>query len=416
MSLITQQSTGLKHIEMVELDLEKEGWENIVDSLVQRSDVVCSLVPYIYHVQVAKVAIKYGKHFCTTSYVSDGMRALEAEAKSKGVIMLNECGVDPGLDHMSAKMVIDETHSKGGKITSFTSYCGGLPAPDANNNPFGYKLSWSPRGVLLASKNSATFLKHGEIQTIPGAVLFDNYEIIEVPGVGKFECYPNRDSTQYTKILNIPETKTCIRGTFRNLGWCRSLKKLADVGFLNLDAREFPAGMTYGQLTRSLINASATEDLAAALGRFIHLDALPAEHRQHIHTCFQWLGLLDDHLAIKPGTKSILDAVCNLFQDKMQYADGERDMLVMCHTFEIEYPDGKKERHLSIMEDYGIKNGDTSMARTVTLPFAIAVDRILKGLITTPGIIIPVDAEIYKPILEECDKLGIHFKNHVTHL
>ena len=192
----------------------------LLEKLTSEADLVCSLLPYTFHVKAAKVAIRHKKNFCTTSYISEEMQSLDGEAIGAGIIILNECGVDPGIDHMSAMKIIDNIHNEGGKVVSFTSFTGGLPAPDANNNPFGYKLSWSPRGVLLAGRNDAQFLRNGEEVTIPGHELFDNCEIMDVPGMGQFEGYPNRDSLSYIETYSIPETKTMLRGTFRNIGWC----------------------------------------------------------------------------------------------------------------------------------------------------------------------------------------------------
>jgi len=329
------------------------------------------------------------------------------------VIMLNECGVDPGLDHMSAKKIIDEVHSKGGKIVKFTSYCGGLPAPDANDNPFGYKLSWSPRGVLLASRNDAVFYQDGEIVRIKGEDLFDHYEVVEVPGAGKFEGYHNRDSTSYRETYGIPEAKTCCRGTYRSPGWCRTLKKMADLGFLALSP--VPAGLTtYAQLSHNLGNGGGDDgkvssgDARNAVAGFLKLDK-----NDDVLNRFQWIGMFDE-TPIPEKIPTILDALCHLFQAKLVYKPGERDMLVMHHTFRCEYEDGKKEERTSTMLDFGIANGDTSMSRTVTLPVAIAIHMILQRKYTKPGIVIPITPEWYLPILEETEQLGIKFTETCT--
>jgi saccharopine dehydrogenase-like NADP-dependent oxidoreductase len=335
------------------------------------------------------------------------MKALDEDAKKAGVLLLNECGVDPGVDHMSAMRIIDQVHSKGGKIKSFTSFTGGLPAPEDNNNPYGYKLSWSPRGVLLAGRNDAHFLRDGKEVLIRGADLFQNYEMMDVPGIGTFEAYPNRDSMSYIEIYNIPETKTMLRGTLRNIGWCETLDKIANLGLLDLEERSL-ANVTYAAMMRGLTSAG-TGNIKTAVARFCGIG------KNHpILKRFEWLGLLDE-VIIPSGINTRLDALCHLFEQKMQYAPGERDMLVMHHEFIAEYKD-KKQKITSTLIDYGIPNGDSSMSRTVALPVAIASKMILEGEINLTGVHRPVVSNLYDPILEELANLRITLQEHVSDL
>ena len=396
---------GCESAEAVILNIKTD--DELLDKLVTEADLTCSLLPYTYHVKAAKLAIKYRKPFCTTSYISDEMQALDDEAKKAGILVLNECGVDPGIDHMSAMKIIDDIHNRGGNVISFTSFTGGLPAPDANNNPFGYKLSWSPRGVLLAGRNDAHFLRDGKDLVIPGPELFDNYEIMEVPGMGKFEGYPNRDSTSYIDIYNISETKTMLRGTFRNPGWCATLKKIADLGLLELDEPVFE-NMTYADMMRKLID-SKNGDLPGAVA-----EAAGLKKSDPIISRLDWLGLFND-TEIPSNVTTYLDALCHLFEEKMQYAPGERDMIVMHHEFIAEYSD-KKEKITSTLIDYGIPNGDSSMSRTVALPVAVASRMILEGRITLTGVHRPIMSELYEPILSELESLGIKLEDHITAL
>lgn len=381
--------------------------DELLDSLTSKADLICSLLPYTFHVKAAKVAIQHKKHFCTTSYISPEMQALDDDAKNAGVLILNECGVDPGIDHMSAMKIIDKIHNEGGKVTSFTSFTGGLPAPDANNNPFGYKLSWSPRGVLLAGRNDAQFLKDGKEVTIPGQDLFDNYEIMEVPGMGQFEGYPNRDSLSYIDIYSISETKTMLRGTFRNLGWCGTLKKIADFGLLDIEERDF-ANVTYAEMTKQLVSSDES-DVRTAVAKQLGL-----ERNDSIIDRFEWLGLFENS-PIPAGINTYLDALCHLFEGKLQYAPGERDMIVMHHDFIAEYAD-HRERVTSTMIDYGIPNGDSSMSRTVALPVAIASRLILDGKMDLTGVHRPIIPEIYDLILEELETLDISLEENTTQL
>lgn len=394
---------GCKNAEAITFNIATD--DALLDELTDRADLICSLLPYTYHVKAAKVALKYKKPFCTTSYVSEEMQDLDKQAKDAGVLLLNECGVDPGIDHMSAMKIIDDIHNKGGNLVSFTSFTGGLPAPEANNNPFGYKLSWSPRGVLLAGRNDAHFLRDGKEVKIPGADLFDNYEIMEVPGMDSFEGYPNRDSMSYIETYNIPETKTMLRGTFRNLGWCATLKKIADLGLLDLTEHSFE-GMTFAEMTRKLLSTNETDvvkEIASATG---------LAHDSDIISRLEWLGLFSDE-KVPSEVNTYLDALCHLFEEKLQYAPGERDMIVMHHEFIAEFPD-HKEKTTSTLIDYGIPNGDSSMSRTVTLPVAIASRMILEGRINLIGVHRPIISEIYNPILEELEGVNIRFDEKTT--
>jgi len=214
----------------VELNVDDN---DLLEKLISVSDIVVSLLPYNYHVKVAKICIKYSKHLVTTSYVSNEMKSLNNEAKKAGIIILNECGLDPGIDHMSAMRVIHEVEKNKGKVISFKSSTGALPSFEANNNPFGYKFSWSPRGVLLASRNSARWLENGKEINVPGEKLFENYYLQDIPDVGTFENYPNRDSIPYKDIYGLKDAETVYRGTYRFPGWCETMRKIVEIGWLN---------------------------------------------------------------------------------------------------------------------------------------------------------------------------------------
>ncbi|MDY7042450.1 MAG: saccharopine dehydrogenase C-terminal domain-containing protein, partial [Chloroflexota bacterium] len=251
-----------------QLNVRKD--EAALEELIRQADLAVSLLPYVYHPKVARLCVKHGKNMVTTSYVKDAMHALDGAAKEAGVILLNEIGVDPGIDHMTAMRVIHRVQGSGGQITSFSSYCGGLPAPEANTNPFGYKFSWSPRGVLLAGKNSARFLKDGQVINIPGEELFDHYWTVPVDIEGQvidFEGYPNRDSLPYIKTYGITSARSMFRGTLRNVGWCATLKKIAELGLLDETERDGVAGLTFAQFVAKLINSKGDlrRDLAAYL-------------------------------------------------------------------------------------------------------------------------------------------------------
>ncbi len=381
--------------------------DELLQKLTSEADLVCSLLPYTFHVKAAKVAIQHKKHFCTTSYISDEMQSLDEEATKAGILILNECGVDPGIDHMSAMKIIDGVHNEDGKIVSFTSFTGGLPAPDANDNPFGYKLSWSPRGVLLAGRNDAQFLRDGKEVHIPGKDLFQSYEIMDVPGMGQFEGYPNRDSLSYINIYSIPETKTMLRGTFRNIGWCATLDKIADLGLLDIEERSLD-NLSYSQMIRQVLSSNEDDALSLVAKK------LNLETTDPIIGRLDWLGLFSDDI-IPDGIPTYLDALCHLFEQKLKYAPGERDMIVMHHDFIAEYPN-RRERITSTMIDYGIPNGDSSMSRTVALPVAIASRLIMEGKINLTGVHRPIMPEVYDLILEELETLDIKLEENVIQL
>lgn len=383
-----------------ELNLKNE--EGLKDK-ISKADLIISMVPYTFHPIVAKYCIDYNKAMVTTSYVSEVMKNLDAEAKKAGILILNEVGLDPGIDHMEAMRIIHEVEEKGGEILSFTSYCGGLPAPEANTNPFGYKFSWSPTGVLLAGKNSAQYLKDGQQIFIPPQDLFDDYLMINIEGLGEFEGYPNRDSLPYIELYGIKSTKTMFRGTLRNKGWCSTLKKIADLGLLEEEEKDW-TGLTYKDFLKKLMNDPDEEDIKKALSAHLNI-----EESSDIIQRFEWLGLLSDE-PLPSEKDSPLNILGAKMLEKLQYEEGERDMIMLQHQFIASYPGDKKEKITSTLIDFGIPHGDSSMARTVGLPAAISTKLILEGKIEKTGVHIPVTPEIYIPILQELKELDIVFK------
>ena len=369
---------------------------------VKDADLVISMVPYAFHTLVARFCIEFKKQMVTTSYVSDEMKALDGKAKNAGILILNEIGLDPGIDHMEAMRIIHEVEARGGEITSFTSYCGGLPAPEANTNPWGYKFSWSPIGVLLAGKNSARYIKDGQLVEIQSEDLFDNYVIWPIEGLGDFEGYPNRDSVPYIELYGIQSTKTMLRGTLRNIGWCSTLKKVADIGLLDKEEKDW-TGYTYKSFMKSLMDNPEEPDLRKALATYLDLEV-----NSEILDRFEWLSLLSDEpVPVEKG--GAIDILAARMIDKMFLAEGERDMIVLQHTFEAAYPEGHGERITSTLIDYGIPHGDSAMSRTVGLPPAIGTKLILEGKIDKSGVYIPVEPDIYIPVLQELKGLNIKF-------
>ncbi|MDX9826397.1 MAG: saccharopine dehydrogenase C-terminal domain-containing protein [Spirochaetia bacterium] len=379
-----------------------------VGEIIKQHDLAVSLLPYAYHPSIARLCLKHGKHMLTTSYVKPEMAALDAPAKEAGLIFMNEIGVDPGIDHMTAMKVIHKVQKEGGEVTKFISYCGGLPAPEANDNPFGYKFSWSPRGVLLAGKNPAHYRWNSEEVDIKAGTLFDYYGTMSVEVEGKpilFETYPNRDSMPYAKTYGIESTKTMLRGTLRNIGWCSTLSKISDLGLLDEEGLKDFNGKTWLDLMHTL--APGDEDVRSNLAKKLGVqpDAKVIEN-------LAWLGLLSNE-ALPKGQKAPIDMLCSRMMEKMQFAPGERDLLILRHEFEAAYSD-RKAAITSLMVDFGIPRGATSMARTVGLPAAIGVRMILENKVRQRGVVIPIYPEIYEPVLDELGTLGIHFSETWT--
>jgi saccharopine dehydrogenase (NADP+, L-glutamate forming)/spermidine synthase len=374
-----------------------------LERLVGEHDLAISLLPAPLHPVVAQMCIKHNKHMVTTSYVSPKMKELDAPARQAGVMVLNEIGVDPGLDHMSAMRIIHDVQKRGGKVVSFRSYCGGLPAPQDNDNPWGYKFSWSPRAVCTAGKNAACFRENGERVDIPGPELFTCTHPVQVDGIGELEAYPNRDSLGYLDVYGLQDIETMFRGTFRYKGWCACLKKVVDLGLLEEAPVTYPAGMTFAQWMAGFVNAESTENLRQKVARHLGL-----EESSNVLDRFEWLGLLsNDPLPITGKETTPLDILAARMDEKMPYKPGERDMIALVHRFVARFPDGKEEQISSTLIDFGQPGGDSSMARTVSLPAAVGAKLILTGQIHDSGVHIPVEPGIYNPVLDELEVLGI---------
>jgi len=382
-----------------ELNLKSE---EALKKEVAGADLVISMVPYAFHPKVAELCIAHKKQMVTTSYVSDAMKKLDADARKAGIIILNELGLDPGIDHMEAMRVIHEIHEKGGKLNGFISFCGGLPALETNNNPFGYKFSWSPTGVLLAGKNSAQYLEDGKEVLIPSEKLFESYSLRTIEGLGVFEGYPNRNSLPYIKLYGVPETKTMLRGTLRYLGWCETVRIMVRLNILDQEEKDW-TGLTFADFLRKQIGTRA-KDLKKTVSERLGISPGLAILRR-----LEWLGLFSDEpLPVQKG--SALDVISARMTAKLAYLPGERDMIVLQHEFFASYPKAGKEKIVSTLIDYGIPGGDSSMSRTVGLPPAIGTKLILEGKIRETGVHIPVRPEIYLPILAELKTLNIAFK------
>ncbi len=392
------------HSAAIAYDIEADSGGTALAQLVSQADLAVSMLPYIHHVKLAKECIAQKKPMVTTSYISPAMRELDGPAKAAEIVILNEVGVDPGIDHMSAMQIIHRVQQAGGHLDGFMSYCGGLPAPEANTNPLGYKFSWSPRGVLLASRNAAHYLLNGQEINVAGPDLFKHYWKLPVEGLGEFEAYPNRDSFPYREAYGISDAATMYRGTLRNLGWCDTLAKIVALGFLDDQPRDV-SGQSYAQFIRRLMpaNAPQTGNIKADLAAYLGLEV-----SSKVVSDLAWLGLFDDTPIAAPGSRiSPLDLLTGAMLARMQYDPSERDLLVLVHHFNASFPDGRKEQISSTLVAFGQPNGDTAMARTVSLPAAIGVDLILQGQVQATGVHAPMTPDWYEPILAGLKELGI---------
>lgn len=372
--------------------------DQALDAAVAQHDLVISLVPYTFHAAVIKSAIRNKKHVVTTSYVSPAMMELDAEAKAAGITVMNEIGLDPGIDHLYAIKTINEVHRAGGKILSFTSYCGGLPAPENSDNPLGYKFSWSSRGVLLALRNAGKWWQEGKVVEVAGKDLMGTAKPYFIyPGYA-FVAYPNRDSTPYKERYNIPEAQTIVRGTLRYQGFPQFVRVLVDLGFLEdtpLEALTKP--ITWQEATKAIIGGASAgaADLEATILSKATFDS--PEEQQRILSGLQWLGLFSEEPITPKGNP--LDTLCATLEQKMQYEKGERDLVMLQHKFVIEHQDGRRETRTSTLCENGDPNKYFAMPRLVGIPCGIAAKLVLDGTISDKGILAPLNEKINEPLM-----------------
>jgi len=376
--------------------------KTMLEKLVSEYDLTVSLLPYMFHAEVASVCLRFRKPLVTTSYVQPGMLALHEDAKKAGILFLNEIGLDPGIDHMSAMRIIDHIHQENGKVEEFYSLCGALPAPEAADNPMRYKFSWSPKGVIMASRNSALYLKKGKKVFIAQEDLFKDRFDYMFPNIGELDVYPNRDSISYIDIYGIPETKTMYRGTFRFKGWCETLDVMKSLGMLDDTLKDY-TGMSYADFL-------AERSVAQSPDRKKNNELHPQLYeKSKVNESLSFLGFFSDE-KLKYNLTSPFEITSDRMIEKMMLADNERDMVILQHIFLAGYPDGKKEVIKSSLVDFGSPSTNTSIARTVALPAAIAVKMILERKIGLTGVYRPVVPEIYNPVLNELSTLGIVLK------
>ena len=373
---------------------------------VKNCDMVISMLPARFHIEVAKDCITFGKNLVTASYISDEMQNLDKEAKAKGLVFMNEIGVDPGIDHMSAMKVIDNIRDKGGKLLLFESFTGGLVAPESDDNLWNYKFTWNPRNVVLAGQGGAAeFLQEGLYKYIPYNRLFRRTELIKIDGYGKFEVYANRNSLKYHDVYGFKDILTLYRGTIRRVGFSRAWNVFVQLGMTE-DGYTIPdsENLTYRKYVNLFLPYSPTDSVEL---KFRH--NLKIDQDDLIWEKLEELDIFNDKkkLGIKNATPA--QALQKILMDKWTLAEDDKDMIVMYHKFGYEL-DGETYQIDSSMVTMGEDQTYTAMAKTVGLPVAIAALKILNKEISTPGVLRPIAKEVYEPILEELENYGINFK------
>ena len=374
-----------------------------LEEMVKSVDLVVSMIPPNLHVIIAKACLKHGINMVTTSYISPEMKALDENAKKAGIIILNEIGEDPGIDHMGAMKMINQVNKEGGKIKSFKSYGSGIPSFEHNNNPYGYKFSWSPRGLLTAGQTPAVYIQNGQKIEVSAEKLFENSWLIDVEGLGTFETYPNRDSTNYTKDYGLKDISDFYRGLLRHPGYCNSIQSMKDLNLLSDEESHNLQDVTYKQFTARVIGVNENTDIRLAVS-----DKLNLKVSSDIIKQLQWLGLFNDKL-IPMSKGSNADVLLGLMQEKMSYEEHEKDMIIVHNEAIVEF-ENRIEKRMATMKVEGRPFGHSAMSRAVGLPAAIASRLILEGAIRAKGVLKPITEEIYKPVLVELAENGYKFE------
>ncbi|MFH1320583.1 MAG: saccharopine dehydrogenase C-terminal domain-containing protein [Bacteroidota bacterium] len=374
-----------------------------MDKEIGKVDIVVSMLPARFHIHVVKACVRLKKNLITASYVSDEIKEFDEDAKKAGIILLNEIGVDPGLDHMSAMQIIDKIRARGGKPRSFETFTGGLVAPESDNNPWHYKFTWNPRNVVLAGQGVVKFIQEGRYKYIPYHNIFKRTEKLSVLDYGEFEGYANRDSLQYREIYDLHDIPTMFRGTLRRPGFCRAWDLLVQLGATDDSYTiEDSKNMTYREFINSFLLYRPDDSIELKLAYYLGIDIESPEMEK-----LKWLGVFNDtRIGLKNATPAQI--LQHLLKDKWELGPKDKDMIVMLHK--IKYKSIDTYRFItSSLVVIGEKEPYTAMAKTVGLPLGIAAKLILNGNVKARGIQLPIIKEIYEPALKELQEFGINF-------
>lgn len=400
-SLAEASIKGAANAEARELDVFDESQR---ENYIRESDIVVSMLPARFHHLVAQTCLQFRRSMVTASYVSPEIQAMDQEAKDAGILFLNEIGLDPGLDHLSAMQTIDDIRSNNYKLTEFETFTGGLVAPESDNNPWNYKFTWNPRNVVLAGSGGAVkFIQEHRYKYIPYHHLFRRTEIIEIDGYGRFEGYPNRDSLKYINVYGLHGIKTLFRGTLRRPGFCRSWNAFVQLGATDDSyVMEGSEDLTHRQFINSFLQFNPNDSVELKLMHYLKLD-----QDSEVFEKLKWLDIFSDE---KVGLKNATPAqiLQHILEKKWTLDKEDKDMIVMWNKFV--YQTNAEEKVLTTsMVVKGDDINNTAMAKTVGYPVAIATKLILNGKIDKKGVVIPTTRDIYTPILKELKEIGIHF-------
>jgi saccharopine dehydrogenase-like NADP-dependent oxidoreductase len=380
------------------------------DEEIENTDIVISMLPARFHHLVAEKCVESGKHMITASYVSDEVQALHDEAVRKELLLLNEIGVDPGIDHMSAMKIIDEIKAKGGELISFKSSTGGLVSPEFDNNPWNYKFTWNPRNVVVAGQSVAQYIDHGKYKFVPYNQLFTRTEKITVLDVGEFEMYPNRDSLSYRETYGLKDIPTILRGTLRRPGYCAGWNIFVQLGATDdTYSIKHSENLTYREFINSFLPYNISDTVERKLCDFLEIE-LESETMSRL----KWLGIFDESkIGIPNATPAQI--LQKLLEEKWALGAEDKDMIAMQHQFEY-ILHGKKKQITSSLVVKGKNQIHTAMSITVGLPVAIATKLFLTGIIKQKGVIVPTMKDVYEPVLKELEEYGIVFVEEETYL
>jgi len=378
---------------------------NAKEELVRMADVVISMLPANCHLEIAQLCLKHKKNLVTASYVSPEMKSMDEEVKAAGLVFMNEAGLDPGLDHMSAMKIIDELRAHGAIIHGFESFCGGLIAPESDSNPWRYKFTWNPRNVVVAGQGGAAkFLQEGSFKYIPYHKLFRRTEVIDIEGYGKFEGYANRDSLKYIDIYGLHGIKTIFRGTLRRLGFCRAWDLFVQLGMTD-DSYQITDSdkMTHRQFINLFLAYNKHDSVELKLKYYLKLEQDDVD----IWEKLEYTGIFsNERITLKNASPAQI--LQHILEKKWQLNPNDKDMIILFHRFNYKINNEMKELHSYLVVE-GDDGHKTAMAKTVGLPVAIVAKMLLNGDIKNRGVLVPVAKEVYAPILMELKKYGIHF-------
>ncbi|MBT3300890.1 MAG: hypothetical protein HOD63_03235 [Bacteroidetes bacterium] len=377
---------------------------DLLDSVIERSDIVISMVPKPVHIVIATSCLKYKKSMVTASYEVPALMDLKSEVDKQGILILSELGEVPGIDHFGTQMLLEQIKEENGRVLSINSYGSGIPSFESNNNPMGYKFSWDPLTVFVAAQTPAAYFKDGKKIFVPGDKLFENFWYVDIEDLGIFETYANKDVEKYIEPFGLDKNISFYRGLLRYSGYCNNMRYMEELGLFKSDQKNDYSNTTFLQFTCALVNASSDENIEKKVAEYLNLDI----NSDFIHR-MKWLGLFDD-VQIPLETGSNLNVLLNRMLQRMSYAKGEKDMIILHIEIIAEFEGGVKEKRIATMVAKGIPYGDTAMSRVVALPTAIASRLIVDGKIKAKGLRMPPNMpELFKPALAELKEHGLEF-------